>query len=66
MLMDVTDLPKFDIITVKGKLSNYYNRDINLKANKILIRAGELHIGSPEIPYEGNALIQLNGTANET
>jgi len=67
MLLDVGDLPRFDIVTINGKLSVYnLSMDFTLRANKILIRVGEFHIGSKDKPYLGNALIQLNGTNNET
>jgi hypothetical protein len=51
MFLDVPDTPKFDFIFINGKLSVYNNSDINLKANKILIRTGEFNIGSADAPY---------------
>jgi hypothetical protein len=66
MFLDVSDTPKFDIITINGALTVYNNSDINLYANKILIRTGEFHIGSASSPYQGKAIISLNGTKNET
>jgi len=38
--------------------------NLTFNSKHILIRAGELHIGTKENPHTGNVLIKLHGTRN--
>jgi hypothetical protein len=70
--------PIFDTIEINGCLhfKNEKDADLHLRAKKILIRGGELYIGSYEKkgqdeyvwgnkPFEGKAKITLSGNRNE-
>jgi hypothetical protein len=57
--------PIFDFIEINGRLTFANGKDHNLRAKKILIRGGELRIGTKEEPYTNNAKITLYGMKNE-
>jgi len=66
MIFDLgSDSPVFNHINLNGKLT--FKNDtkageiIHLKAHRIFVRAGELHIGSKEYPYQGEARVSLHG-----
>lgn len=62
MLYDIEESPKFNMIEINGRLTfEDAGNDLHLKAKYIFVRAGELIIGTPEIPYLGNAKITLYG-----
>ena len=61
-LEDGPDTPKYRVIVVNGWLT-FRNRErsYHLKAEHIYVRAGQLHIGSPQEPFLGTARITLYG-----
>lgn len=61
MLMDVADTPVFGLVRVNGQLTFKQGLDITFKAKHIFVRAGELHIGSKEEPFNATAKIILQG-----
>lgn len=67
IIYDLVDSPIFDVVTVNGRLSfidddntDFYPQ-INLNAKHIFVRAGELLIGSADVPYVHKASITLHG-----
>jgi len=52
MILDIEETPIFNLIRINGKLTFKQDMNITLNAKHIFIRAGELHIGSEEEPYE--------------
>ena len=60
VVLDV-DTPKLSLLRINGRLTFLNTSNIHLQAEKIFIRKGELHIGSPEHPYIFNATITLYG-----
>jgi hypothetical protein len=68
MEYDLEDSPIFDTIEINGCLHFRNNKDaekLKLRAKKILIRGGELYIGTKEKRFEQTAIIELNGDRNE-
>lgn len=68
MELDLAETPIFDTIEVNGCLhfkDGKDGEDIQLNAKKILIRGGELYIGSKEKRYSQKATIKLHGDRNE-
>lgn len=62
MLYDIEESPKFNIIEINGRLTfEDADKDLHLRAKYIFVRAGELLIGTPEIPYLRKAKITLYG-----
>ena len=61
MIFNMNPSPKYRLIRVNGKLTFENTTDTHLKCKHLFIRAGELHIGSEEYPYEKNARITLYG-----
>jgi hypothetical protein len=58
---DMEYSPVYQLIRVNGFLSFLGGSNLTLNAKHIFIRAGELHIGSKEDPYNGTATIKLHG-----
>ena len=52
MLVDVEETPIINHLEINGRLTFKPDMDVHLRAKKILIRAGELLVGSEEMPYE--------------
>ena len=68
MELDLAETPIFDTIEVNGCLhfkDGKDGEDIQLNAKKILIRGGELYIGTKEKRYSQTATIKLHGDRNE-
>jgi hypothetical protein len=68
MQLDLAETPIFDTIEVNGCLHFAGGSDvteIHLRAKKILIRGGELYIGTKADPYDKVAKITLHGDRNE-
>jgi hypothetical protein len=65
MHLDLKETPIFDKIEINGRLTFVNDKDIHLRAKKILIRGGELRIGTKEKPYLKNGKITLYGMRNE-
>lgn len=69
MLFDLEDSPLLAKLTINGRLS-FFN-DAETAHNQILhtkilyIRQGELLIGDPNLPYNGNAEIRLHGVPTD-
>lgn len=68
MLFDIDETPLLKKLTINGRLSfmndsEPHNQTIHTKI--MYIRQGELLIGDPEIPYNGNATIILYGEPND-
>lgn len=65
IVYDLADSPIFEVITVNGRLSfmddKEYIPKLNLNAEHIFVRAGELLIGSADARYEAEAQITLFG-----
>jgi hypothetical protein len=53
--------PVYKLIRVNGILTFDNTTDTHMKAKHLFIRAGELHIGSREYPYQKKATITLYG-----
>jgi len=60
MVLDI-DTPKVKLLRINGRLTFLNTTNIHLQAKHIFIRAGELHIGSAEYPFQYNATITLYG-----
>ena len=54
MQLDLPETPIFDKIEINGLLKFKLDIDVHLRAKKILIRGGELAIGTKEEPYLKN------------
>jgi hypothetical protein len=52
MIFDLNPSPNFLMIRVNGRLTFDPEKDTHLRCQKLLVRAGELFIGSEEEPYE--------------
>lgn len=65
MIFNLNPSPIYKLVRVNGKLTFDPDKDTYLKAKHIFIRAGSLHIGSEEKPYEKNARITLYGSKRE-
>jgi len=65
MHFDLAESPKFDLLEINGCLTFAPGSDHHLHAKKILIRGGELNIGTKDKPYTNNAIITLHGDKNE-
>jgi hypothetical protein len=61
MVFDLDESPIYDLISVNGKLSFDETKSCHLRGKHIFVRAGELHIGSKEKPYQHKATITLYG-----
>lgn len=61
MVFNLNDTPVYKLVRVNGNLTFDNTTDTHLKCKHLFIRAGELHIGSEEYPYEKNARITLYG-----
>ena len=61
LILDIEETPVFDLIRVNGVLTFSNEIDIHLRAKRIFIRAGELHIGSETDPFTKTARITLHG-----
>ena len=57
MIYDVEESPVFKMIRINGRLSfkNDSTTALNLRAKHIYVRAGELHIGTKEYPFQNSA-----------
>jgi len=62
-LADPSDI--FDKVEINGRLTFKQGMDLHFQAKKILIRGGELRIGTKEEPYVNNAKITLWGRKEE-
>jgi hypothetical protein len=56
--------PVYKLIRINGWVTFSDEFDTHLNAKHIFIRAGQLHIGSEEIPYTNTARITLHGEKN--
>ena len=68
MELDLAETPIFDTIEINGCLhfkQGKKGEDIGLDVKKILIRGGELYIGTKEKPFDNIATIRLHGDRNE-
>jgi hypothetical protein len=65
MHLDLDETPIFDKIEINGRLTFVNDKDIHLRAKKILVRGGELRIGTKEKPYLKKGIITLFGKRNE-
>lgn len=62
LLLDIGETPILNSLTINGRLTFYNNNfDVNLRAKKIFVRAGELLIGTEDEPFQANAQITLFG-----
>jgi len=65
IIYDLEDSPIFDVVTVNGRLTFMddvsLHAKLQLNAHHIFVRAGELLIGSADVPYEAEAKITLYG-----
>jgi hypothetical protein len=68
MILDI-DTPILDRLLINGRLTfqNDVNfpKDLTLNAKLIYVYAGELVIGTENVPYSGNAKIVLHGEFND-
>ena len=62
MIYDLKDSPVYKMISVNGILTFANTTDTHLRCKHLFVRAGELHIGSKELPYEKTARITLYGS----
>jgi hypothetical protein len=65
MHFDLAESPKFNLLEINGCLTFAPGSDHHLRAKKILIRGGELNIGTKDKRYTNNAKITLYGDKNE-
>jgi hypothetical protein len=65
MFLDIKETPIIDTLEIHGRLTFSNDIDIHLRAKKILIRGGELIIGSKKAPYLKNGKITLFGKRND-
>lgn len=61
MVFNMNPSPVYKLVRVNGNLTFDNTTDTHLRVKHLFIRAGELHIGSKEYPYEKNARITLYG-----
>ena len=62
-VFDLENSPVYDYVQINGRVT--FKQDapkLNLTANYIFVRAGELIIGNATNPYLGLAYISLNGS----
>jgi hypothetical protein len=64
MIYDLEESPIYKVIQINGILTFKNESDAHLHAEHIFVRAGELHIGSPEFPFLHKAKITLHGSRN--
>lgn len=64
LLIDI-DTPAMNYLTIDGILMVDDTRDINITANSIHIRAGNLSAGTPGSPFLHKFTIQLNGAKTD-
>lgn len=68
MILDLEETPILNMLTVNGRLTFSNNEtnpiNVNLQAMQIFVQAGELIIGTPEVPFNMTATVTLHGTAN--
>lgn len=64
MVLDVAITPLVNILTINGRLSFKEDTDLQLNANYIFVRAGQLFIGNKTHPFTANANIVLHGLKN--
>lgn len=55
------EMPKLKSLEINGRLVFGYGADRELITGNIWVRAGELWIGTPEMPFDANATINLTG-----
>ena len=65
MVLDLEETPIFESLSIHGRLTFDHTKDVHLRSKWIFVRAGELLIGSEEVPYEKNAEITLHGMQDE-
>ena len=65
MLLDVEETAILNLLEINGRLTFKPDMDVHLRAKKVLIRAGELLVGSEEMPYEHSGTITLYGPKDE-
>lgn len=61
MLLDIEETPVLNLIQINGRLTFDQTKNIKLSAKHIFVRAGELVIGTKEVPYEMEGSIMLYG-----
>jgi hypothetical protein len=61
MIFDLEESPLYKVVQINGLLTFKNDSDRHLHAEHIFIRAGELHIGSEEYPFQYKATITLHG-----
>lgn len=61
MVYNLAESPVYQLIRVNGKLTFEDTKDLHLKCKHLFIRAGQLHIGSKEAPFQNKATITLYG-----
>jgi len=55
MVFDMKESPLYKMIQINGILTFANTTDTHLHAEHIFVRAGELHIGSENLPYQKRA-----------
>ena len=65
MIYDLTDSPVYRLIRVNGILTFSNATNTHLRCKHLFVRAGELHIGSKDLPYPKQARITLYGAKEE-
>lgn len=65
MILDIEETPIFENVRINGILTFGNETDIHLRAKRIFIRAGELHIGNETHPFPNSARITLFGGKND-
>jgi transcriptional/translational regulatory protein YebC/TACO1 len=61
MVFNLNPSPKYKLIRVNGILTFDNTTDTHLRCKHLFIRAGELHAGSEEFPYNMSGRITLYG-----
>ena len=64
MIYDMADTPAYDVVTINGVLTFSDDRDQQFRASNILVRAGELRLGTKTRPYIHKAKITLTDLKN--
>lgn len=64
MVYNLKESPVYKLVRVNGNLTFDDTMDLHLKVKHLFIRAGELHIGTKEKPFEHKARITLYGEKN--
>jgi hypothetical protein len=67
IILDVLpeDMPKLASLEINGRLVFGYGEDRELITGSIWVRKGELWIGTPDMPFDKNATINLTGDYDE-